>query len=273
MELTAKERRILEANKKYWATERFAKAQARLTQKNIRQIEKKLADYYAKTMEFVIRDFEFTHEKILNAMDNGKKPTPADLYKLDRYWEMQGQLKRELQKLGDKQILLLSKEFEKEWGDIYDLISLPSGRAFSTIADTNAAQMINAIWCADGKSWSERVWGNTKRLQDALNDGLIEILLGGKTTKELKQKLKEEFEVSFSRADALVRTEMNYIQTQSALQRYKDAGITEVEILADKDERRCEICGKLHKTRYNINGAIPVPAHPRCRCIIIPVIE
>jgi SPP1 gp7 family putative phage head morphogenesis protein len=83
----------------------------------------------------------------------------------------------------------------------------------------------------------------------------------------------ERFNVSFSRADALARTELAHIQTQAARQRYEDTGIEYVEIWADKDERRCEVCGKLHKKRYPVGATMPIPAHPRCRCCIVPVVE
>ena len=66
---------------------------------------------------------------------------------------------------------------------------------------------------------------------------------------------------------------MAHIQTQAARKRYEDAGITEVEVWADKDERQCDVCAKLHKKRFPIQGAMPIPAHPRCRCTIIPVVE
>lgn len=85
--------------------------------------------------------------------------------------------------------------------------------------------------------------------------------------------LMQDFNVSFNNADTIVRTEMAHIQTQAAIQRYKDYGITEVEILADKDERQCEVCGKLHKKRYPTGANVPIPAHPRCRCSVIPVVE
>jgi hypothetical protein len=71
----------------------------------------------------------------------------------------------------------------------------------------------------------------------------------------------------------LARTELAHIQTQAARQRYEDTGIEYVEIWADKDERRCEVCGKLHQKRYPVGAQIPIPAHPRCRCTIVPVVE
>jgi SPP1 gp7 family putative phage head morphogenesis protein len=133
--------------------------------------------------------------------------------------------------------------------------------------------MISQIWCADGKSWSNRVWTNLGRLKETLNEELINCVLTGKPTTELKKKLQHEFEVSYYRADAVVRTEMAHIQTEAAKKRYEDYGIEKVEILADEDERRCPECGKLHGKQFYITEAIPVPAHTNCRCCVVPVIE
>jgi SPP1 gp7 family putative phage head morphogenesis protein len=66
---------------------------------------------------------------------------------------------------------------------------------------------------------------------------------------------------------------MAHIQTQAAQHRYSEYGIKEVEVWADEDERRCEVCGELHEKRYPVNGVMPVPAHPNCRCTVIPVVE
>ena len=126
---------------------------------------------------------------------------------------------------------------------------------------------------ADGKSFSQRVWDNVNNLVDTLNEGLVHSVITGKKTTQLKKILQERFAVSYSRADSIVRTEMSHIQNQAARKRYEDYGIKEVQVWADEDERRCEVCGKLHKKKYPIGSQIPVPAHPRCRCSIIPVVE
>ena len=257
--------------KEYWA-ERQARAQAAITEKGIAETEKQLIKYYKGTMRRVIGQFEKTYDKLLLTISDGRAPTPADLYKLNTYWEMQGQLQKELQKLGDKQAALFSKQFMDEWQNIYQSIAIKDDVFFSEIDRKAAERMINQIWCADGQTWSNRIWKNTQRLQQALNDNLIDCVVAGKRTTDLKNLLQEQFGVSYNRADSIVRTEMAHIQTQAAKQRYKDAGVTEVEVWADKDERRCEVCGKLHKKRFPANGAMPIPAHPRCRCCIIPVV-
>ena len=257
----------------YWI-ERQAKAQNALTDKGIAATEKQLTKYYSKTMYRVMDLFELTYNRVVeSAMNYGREPTPADLYKLDTYWQLQGQLAEELQKLGAKQESLYSKNFMNLWETVYKNVALPSGGTFSGIDKAAAQQMINQVWCADGKSWSQRIWNNTDRLREALNEGLTESVVAGVNPNKLKERLMEEFNVSYNRADSLVRTEMAHIQTKAAEQRYKDAGLRRVQVWAKEDERLCDICGKLHEKYYTLGQPLPIPAHTRCRCCIVPVIE
>lgn len=263
----------------YWA-ERQALAQDKLTSRNVRKTEKQLKEYYKRSMESVIGQFELTYNKLLSSMDEGRAPTPADLYKLDKYWQLQAQLRKELQALGDKQMVLLSKQFEVNFFEVYYSFAIPGSEAFTTISVEAAQQMINQIWCADGKSWSQRVWENTARLQETLNEGLIECVVTGKKPTELKQKLQERFGVSYSRANTLIRTEMSHIQTQAAKQRYQDYGLTEYEILGNDDDscgNHSVDCHAMHGKKFKyvemVTGKNAPPFHPNCKCCIIPVVE
>lgn len=256
----------------YWK-DRYIKTQEKLTTKNIKEAEKQLVKYYRDSMERVISDFEATLDKLIATMENDRDITPADLYKLNRYWEMQGQLKMELQKLGDKQVELLSKRFIEQYLEIYQAMALQGESFFNSIDTAAAQQAINQIWCADGESWKSRIWKNTDKLQQALNDGLVECVVAGASSNDLRKKLMKEFDVAFVRADTLVRTEMAHIQTQAARKRYEDYGIKRVQVWASKDERRCEICGELHEKPFFIYEEMPVPAHPNCRCCIVPMVE
>lgn len=259
-------------NKEWWA-ERATKTQDNITNKNIKETEKQLIKYYQSTMEKILDNFENTYNKIFQRIAEGKEVTPADLYKLDSYWNLQIELKNELLKLGDKQAALLSKRFMKEYKEVYEALSIPSKPFFSGINEDTAEQMINQVWCADGKTWSSRVWANVDKLQEMLNEQLVHCVITGMQPAELKKALIEKFNVSFRSADMIVRTELAHIQTQAARNKYLDYGISEVEVFADKDERRCELCGKLHGKRYPIYAQMPVPVHPNCRCAIIPVVD
>ena len=245
----------------YWQ-DRMANAQIKISEKSVKQIEKQMKKYYGTAMKRTIADFEATYNKVLQQQEEGKQVTPALLYRMDSYWQMQGQLRHELQKLGDRQVAALSKAFEENFFEVYYSIGIPGLEAFNTIDNEIVQQLINHVWVADGKSWSQRIWENNEMLAVTLNDELISCVTTGKKTTELKKVLQERFGVSYSRADALARTELAHIQTQAAQTRYKDYGIQEMEVWADKDERRCEVCGKLHKTRYPIGTQPPIPAHP-----------
>ena len=76
---------------------------------NIEEVNEELKKYFSKSLIRLLAQFEATYDKLLLTVGEGRTPTPADLYNLDKYWELQNQLRIELQKLGDKQITFLSK--------------------------------------------------------------------------------------------------------------------------------------------------------------------
>lgn len=140
----------------YWE-ERLVSAQDKISEKSIKDIEKQLRKYYSYSMNSVINEFISLYESILRAQEEGKQPTASDLYKLDRYWELQAQLQRKLNELGDKENSLLSQSFEKTYIDIYNSINLPVDQMFKTISAQDARTAINTVWVADGKNFSQRV--------------------------------------------------------------------------------------------------------------------
>lgn len=264
----------------YWAERQLA-ATEKIRKASQKATEKQLVKYYRQAMRQVIEDFEATYDKLLATIAADKEPTPADLYALDRYWQLQAQLREVAQELGDKQIILLSKQFEKQWLLTYQGISLPSAAAFSTMSVGAAKAAINTVWCADGKTFSDRVWINVDRLVETLNEELVNCVVTGKDTRQLKSMLKERFRVSNGRANALVNTEMANIQTQAAVQRYKDYGLTHYQYFADTDDKTCEenghskaceeLDGKIFKLEEMVVGTNAPPMHPNCRCTILPI--
>lgn len=255
----------------YWQ-KRIAKFQEEIQGKTEKQISQQFQRYYGRTAEKVIDDFIAVYEKIMSRMEEGKEPTPADLYKLDKYWQAQAQMRRELEKLGNKQIKYLTKAFEENFFEVYYGLALPGNEAFNTVDKEVVNQLINGIWVADGKQWSQRVWDNTQRLAQTLNEELIYVVSAGKKNSELKQLLQERFGVSYRRAEALVRTEVAHIQTEAAKKRYEDYGIEYVEVLVDPDHKTCDKCKALIGKKWKTTETPPLPVHPNERCCLVPVI-
>ena len=256
----------------YWQN-RIEKNLLKIEANTIKAINLQLQKYYGSAMEKVINDFEAVYHKLLNTMEDGKEPTPADLYKLDKYWEAQAQMRRELEKLGNREKVLLSKAFETNYFEVYYSIALPGEAAFNTVDKEIVDQVINSIWVADGKQWSQRVWENTERLAQTLNEELVHIVASGKKNSDLKKALQERFNVSYRRAETLVRTEVAHIQTESAKKRYQDYGIEYVEVLVDPDERTCDLCKALIGKRWKVTETPPLPVHPNERCCLVPVLN
>ena len=256
----------------YW-TERLGNSQLKIQDKTVKEINKQFQRLYGGAAKKVIADFENTYNRLLATLEEGKEPTPADLYKLDKYWQMQAELRRELQKLGDKEIKILSKVFETHFFEVYYGIAIPGTTAFTTVDKAAVQQLINSIWVADGKTWSQRVWDNTERLASTLNEELIHIVATGKKNTDLVHVLQDRFNVSYHRAQTLVRTEVAHIQTEAAKQRYKDYGIEYVEVLVDADERTCELCKALQGKKFLTTDTPPLPVHPNERCCLVPVID
>ena len=256
----------------YWQ-DRLTAAHQELLTKSRREIERKMKKYYIKLSKSLIKEYEALYNEVLLKKAAGEAISPATLYRMDKYWALQAQTRARMMKLGAYQQSLYSKVFEIFYKGSYNAIAIPGQNAFKTLDDGAIQQVLDSIWTADGKSWSQRIWNNTTLLQQTLEEGLIDCVAAGKKTSALKQMLQQRFNVSFNRADTLARTELAHIQTEAAKQRYTDYGIQEVEIWADPDERTCPVCSKLHKKKYPVNAHVPIPAHPRCRCCIVPVVD
>lgn len=69
----------------YWQL-RMLTTQNKLTKKTIKETEEQLIKYYGRSMKKIIKQFEETYNNVLLNIEDGKEPTPADLYKLDKYW-------------------------------------------------------------------------------------------------------------------------------------------------------------------------------------------
>lgn len=256
----------------YWQDRQQA-SQRVLATKRQKEIDKRMRKYYQNLSKQVIAEYEALYNEVLLKQAAGEAISPATLYSMDKYWSMNAQLRKKLNATGSHLQAMMSKIFELLYWDSYSAINLQGLEAFSTIDDAAVRQVLNAVWAADGKAWSDRVWNNLTLLQETLDEGLIQCVVTGKKTTDLKKILQDRFNVSYHRADTLVRTEIAHIQTEAAKQRYTDYGISQVEIWADKDERRCDVCGKLHQKKYPTGANVPIPAHPNCRCCIVPVIE
>ena len=110
--------------------------------------------------------------------------------------------------------------------------------------------------------------------------GLVrQTLAEGQSLNTLIKNLRSGFEFSASRAEMIARTETAFAQTDGSLKSYSSLGHEGKEWLTAGDERVDDVCSSAEGegpiplgSRFN-NGFEGPPAHPRCRCSLLPVSE
>ncbi len=112
--------------------------------------------------------------------------------------------------------------------------------------------------------------GTAKLLGQALTDGFA----AGESMEDIAKRVAAVFDVSPARAMTIARTETIAASNFGAVEGYKETGIVhKTEWYTAIDERVCPLCETLHGHVSSIgDGEVP-PAHPLCRCVILPVIE
>lgn len=266
----------------YWA-DRQENELNKVSMKTEAEINKQLDKYYMSAFKQVLKDFEAVYNALMAQIAAGEQVTVAKLYALDRYWQMQGRLRNLCEKLGNNEVALLSKKFEEQWEEVYQAAALPSDIAFTQVSESNAKQMIQSTWLADGKTFSDRVWKNTEDLVATLNEDFVHVVITGgdtgKVIKKLETMVREDVSKARSKARTLVTTEVNHIQTEAAAKRYKDAGLDEYMFLGrEKHEKElhCDckkLDGKIFSFSEKVIGKNCPPMHPNCRCRIKPVMK
>lgn len=257
----------------YWRS-RVMKTNEKLFEKSTEQCEKQLAKYYRRAAIATKNDIEVLFYEIQKKESQGIIRI-NDLYRNERYFAVLNNLNRRLVALGEQEITVDRKYFDniyKATGENLDKYLSMVNFAF----DNNADAILNSVWCADGKQWSERIWDNKTLLSERLQEELVNGVVRGLPRDRIVKNLLNTFNVGFNEANRLQRTEMNYIQNQACAERYQKAGITKYRYLAEIDSRTSEICSKLDGQEFEFSqakvGVNMPPCHPNCRSTIIPVI-
>ena len=83
--------------------------------------------------------------------------------------------------------------------------------------------MLNENWA--GANYSSRIWKNASAIGDRVKEDVTRLVLEGKNPDRIKAALMEDFNVSFSNADRLVRTEEAYVFSEASKAAYREAGV------------------------------------------------
>ena len=273
----------------YWKDRAFEQ-QKLLLDKTIEETNSHLASVYKNSMREVERDMKSLYLDLQAQSEDGKVKI-NDLYRYNRYWELRQDINSKLQSLGEKEIKMVDRALTLQYYKVQDyfnknpkfmaktergitkVVSSIPVDLNSPIVSENAEAVVNSVWCADGKYWSERVWEHKEKLQADVEQGLLDTITRGVGPDELTKTLMEDFNKGFHTAQTLVRTELTHVYTQAAAERYQNAGCEFYEVLSAQSDDECyDMNGAVIRFSEMIEGENAPPFHPNCRCTILPVI-
>lgn len=136
----------------------------------------------------------------------------------------------------------------------------------------------NAIrrnWTQDGIEFSGRIWNTNRNMSEKLRSTISRGLIEGKSLPKMEREFKGIFNNTTYNVQRIIRTETFAIMNQANLDTYAELGAEEVEIKSNF--RGCDKCaewnGRIVKIEEAKVGITIPPAHPNCRCCILPVVE
>lgn len=259
----------------YWKN-RITKEQQNLLSLSEKEIDEKLIKAYEKTANKLVNELKQLYLEIVDkAKGQGRDVLISDLYSYNKYYEVLRDINYQLNKLSDKKIYYMEHSLRAVYKNNVKMLDenahlLNPKSPIPKVDNDKVEKVINSIWVSDGKTWSDRIWQDTNRLKQILEEDLTTTIISGKSYQHLTTKLMDEFNTSYNNAKRLAITEIAHVENESTRERYKDWGVNKYDIMCEADA--CEDCQELAKESHLIDDLL-IPQHPNCRCTIIPVIE
>ena len=251
-------------NAKYWKDRAIAMEEDK--EKAAEALSERTRKAYIRSFNRLNRDIDALYAEIL---DKGLEEMMAtDLYNLQRYVALRDKIAKEVEGLAVQDNERLSKLLDDIAVGTYESNCKEMGIDFTILSEHQAKAIASENWT--GVRFSDRIWGNANDFNARVMTDIEELILGGKGPDKLKKKLIEDYSIKFHEADRLIRTEASHAYNSAALQSYVDAGLQEVDYLAESD--CCELCEPYRKKRFPIDDVPVIPVHPNCRCTYLPVV-
>lgn len=204
-------------------------------------------------------------------------------YYISRLEAMKMDLRQELESLIADQQKTIDKTMRNVYKDGYMHTAyeiqkgIHIGWDFSTIDKRKIDKVINNPWAADGKNFSERIWGNGTKLVGELNQILTQNIILGESPQKAIDKLAKRMDVSKRAAGRLVMTEQAFFSAASQREAFKELDVEEFEIVATLDSHTSNICRSMDGRHFPMSkwevGVNAPPFHVYCRSTTVPYFD
>ncbi|MGL4754242.1 MAG: minor capsid protein [Aeromonadaceae bacterium] len=138
--------------------------------------------------------------------------------------------------------------------------------AYKEITEENLMGIVNSPM--RGLVYDQRVYTNKAGIASRLERDLQLIVRGeAHSLEDIKKTLRKDFNISLNDSTRIVRTETNRVFNAATIQRYVDAGETEIGLSVRLDDRTSKVCRALNGYKFPLErGKYPIlPLHPNER--------
>lgn len=148
------------------------------------------------------------------------------------------------------------------------------GWDFFTLDEKAISKVINKPWAADGKNFSERVWGNRQRLINELDRELTRNIMLGQGPKKAIDAIAKKMNTSKNVAGRLVMTEETFFSSAAQKDCFAELDVEQFEVVATLDSHTSEICREMDGRVFPMSqwevGVTAPPFHVWCRSTTVP---
>lgn len=159
-------------------------------------------------------------------------------------------------------------ELQKGFGIGWDIAGIDQCRV---------EKVIRKPWAADGKNFSERIWGSRQKLIGEVHNELTQNILLGAGPQKAVDAISQKMKNSRYNAGRLVMTEEAYFSSAAQKDCFDELGVEQYEIVATLDSHTSEICrsldGKVFPMKDYQAGVTAPPFHVFCRSTTVPYFE
>lgn len=152
------------------------------------------------------------------------------------------------------------------------------GSAFSRIDERKIEKVLAKPWVADGKNFSERIWGQDRtqllyQLENRFSQGMIR----GESPQKIIKDIQKALHSSEYATRRLVMTESAFFASASRKETYNKLEVKQYKILAVLDTKTSTVCrdmdGKVFDVKDYQPGLNANPFHANCRTTTAPYFD
>jgi SPP1 gp7 family putative phage head morphogenesis protein len=138
-------------------------------------------------------------------------------------------------------------------------------------AEDRAAELVGKRVLEDGTVIDnpDRRYVISDSTREMIKDYVIAAIKEGASPYEIEQGIKQHYAFSDARAETIARTETGFAYNRGAIAGYRQAGVTQVEVIDGEDD---EECAAANGQIWSLDEAEADPlAHPNCTRAFLPI--